>query len=62
MKRPLALLCAASSLFTSCSTNEELQDRMDKRNDTYRNLQERMEIRQDAREERDQARWDRMMN
>jgi hypothetical protein len=62
MKRPLALLCAASSLLASCSTNEELQDRMDKRNDTYRNLQERMEIRQDAREERDQARWDRIMN
>jgi hypothetical protein len=35
---------------------------MDKRNDTYRKLQERMEIRQDAREERDQARWDRIMN
>jgi hypothetical protein len=35
---------------------------MDSRNDAYMNLQDRREIRQDARDERDDARWDRMMN
>jgi hypothetical protein len=51
-------------LFSSCSSksNEELARRLDKRNDSYLNWQERRKIRQDAREERYQAWFDRIMN
>lgn len=47
---------------TSCASNEELQDRMDRRNDSYSNLQERREIRQNARQDRTDAWFDRVMH
>jgi hypothetical protein len=54
----LAVLCC----LTSCSSNEELQDRLDKRNDTYSNFQERREMRADARQQRTDAWFDRVMH
>lgn len=51
-------------LISSCSSksNEELARRLDKRNEAYLNWQERRKIRQEAREERYQAWFDRIMN
>ena len=59
-KFALTLLLACAGL-TSCST-EALQDRMDSRNEAYYKLQERREIRQDARDARYDAWWDRVMD
>jgi hypothetical protein len=60
--KPLPLsFCLCLPLILGACSNAELQDRMDSRNDSYRKLQERREIRKDAREERADARWDRMM-
>jgi hypothetical protein len=56
------LLAAAASSLVSCASNEELQDRLDDRNDSYSNLQERREMRQDARQERTDAWFDRVMH
>lgn len=51
-------------LFSSCSSksNEELSRSLDKRNDSYLNWQERRKIRQEAREDRYQAWFDRIMH
>jgi hypothetical protein len=57
----LPLLAAITCALASCSSNEELQDRMDKRNESYYKLQERREIRQDARDDRYDAWFDRIM-
>jgi hypothetical protein len=46
----------------SCASNDELQDRLDARNDSYLNLQQRREMRQDARQERTDAWFDRVMH
>jgi hypothetical protein len=62
MKINLTLLVAACGCLASCSSPEELQSRMDKRNDSYYNLQERREIRQDARDDRYDAWFDRIMD
>jgi hypothetical protein len=62
MNSKIVLLSFAVALCASCSSNEELQDRMDKRNEAYYNLQERREIRQDARDDRYDAWFDRIMN
>ncbi len=51
---PLAML-------TGCS-NDALQERVDGYNDAYSKLQERREIRQDARDARYDAWWDRVMD
>lgn len=56
----LALLCPL--LLTACASNEELQERMDARTENYYKLQERREIRQDAREQRTDAWFDRAMD
>ncbi len=63
MKHPrniivLAILC----LLPSCASNEELQERLDDRNDAYYNLQERREMRADARQQRTDAWFDRVMH
>jgi hypothetical protein len=52
------------TLFSSCSSksNEELARRLDKRNDAYFSWQERRKIRQEARDERYQAWFDRIMD
>lgn len=54
----LAVLCC----LTSCSSNEELQERLDKRNETYSNFQDRREMRADARQQRTDAWFDRAMH
>lgn len=55
------LLILVTAVFSSCS-NADLQERMDRRNDAYSGLQERREIRQDARDARYDAWWDRAMD
>lgn len=49
-------------LLSSCASNAALQGRLDRRNDNYDNLQERREMRQDAREARYDSWWDRAMH
>ncbi len=57
----LSVAVTAISL-TSCASKEKLQERMDKRNDAYSNLQDRREIRQSARQDRTDAWFDRVMH
>lgn len=56
------VLAAALLSLSSCASNDKLQDRLDHRNDAYSNLQERREMRQDARQERTDAWFDRVMH
>ena len=56
------ILLLASGLLLSCASNEELENRMDRRNDKYQDLQDRRQIRQDARQERTDAWFDRVMH
>lgn len=57
------LAMIAGTLFlSSCASNDELEDRLEKRNDSYGNLQDRREMRQDARQERTDAWFDRVMH
>jgi hypothetical protein len=60
----VAALVLATTLLglSSCASNDKLQDRLDNRNDAYSNLQERREMRQDARQERTDAWFDRVMH
>jgi hypothetical protein len=51
-----------STLLPSCASNEELEDRLEKRNDRYSNLQDRRQMRQDARQDRTDAWFDRVMH
>jgi hypothetical protein len=57
----LALAASAAAL-ASCSSNDGLEDRLDRRNDGYSGFQERREMRQDARQERTDAWFDRVMH
>ena len=58
-----ALFCAAIlSSLSSCASNEELETRLQHRNEHYSNFQKRREIRQDARQERTDAWFDRVMH
>ena len=59
--KSLPLLALLGAL-TCCASNEELQKRMDHRNEHYSNFQKRREIRQDARQERTDAWFDRVMH
>ena len=56
---PLALLCLLTS---ACASNEELENRLDRRNEHYSNLQDRRELRQDARDKRSDDWYDRVMH
>ena len=47
---------------SSCASNEPYEDRMDRRTDAYVGSQDRREIRQDARQERTDAWYDRVMH
>jgi hypothetical protein len=47
---------------TSCASNEELQQRLDERNEAYSRYQDRRAIRSDAMDERYRAHYDRVMN
>ena len=63
--RRLLLLSAALGLLTglpSCASNEELQTRLDKRNEAYSNYQDRRKIRSNAMDERYNAHFDRVMD
>jgi hypothetical protein len=46
----------------SCTSDDDLQDRLDDRNERYLGLQQRREMRQDARQERTDAWFDRVMH
>lgn len=46
----------------SCASNAELEERLDRRNEAHAKYQERREIRQDARDERYNAWYDRVMH
>lgn len=50
------------ALLSSCASNDELEDRMDRRNSNYQSFQDRREIRADARQERTDAWFDRVMH
>mgnify|MGYP001424833627 FL=1 len=62
MRRPLIALIGGTVLLSSCASNDELEDRLDQRNANYMNVQERRGMRQDAREARDDAWYDRVMH
>jgi hypothetical protein len=62
MKTPILLAILASLGFVSCASNDEFQDRMDQRNDSYSNYNERRKIRLDARQERTDMWYDRHMH
>jgi outer membrane lipoprotein-sorting protein len=62
--RILAALLALCSIvfFPSCaSNNEDFQDRMDRRNEAYSDFNERRKIRLQARQERTDMWFDRVM-
>lgn len=52
----LSLVCA------SCASNDEFQDRMDRRNDSYSNYNDRRNSRLDARQERTDMWFERHMD
>ncbi len=54
--------CLMLISLSSCSSNEELEDRLEKRNDRYQNFQDRREIRADANQDRTDAWFDRVMH
>ena len=57
------LAMTAGTLFlSSCASNEDLEDRLEKRNDSYGSFQDRREIRQDSRQDRTDAWFDRAMH
>jgi hypothetical protein len=58
----LFILAASAACAVSCASNDELQGRFDDRNDWYSNLQERRQMRQEARQERTDAWFDRVMH
>ena len=60
--RTIAALMIVTLFCASCSSNEQLQQRMDQRNDAYSNYNERRKIRTDARQERTDMWYDRHMN
>ena len=61
--RLLLLTLSLPFLTPSCAdNNEELQQRLDRRNESYGQLQERRKMRGEARDERYDAWWDRTMH
>ena len=62
MKSLLFLTSALIFTLGSCASNDDFQDRMDKRNDAYGNLQERRDIRLKARQGRTDDWYDRAMH
>ncbi len=52
----------AQSLLTSCVSNEEFEQRLDKRNAKYLEMEERRDMRLDARDERYEAWSDRVLD
>jgi len=62
LKSTTAVLLIVAACCVSCASNEQLQQRMDARNDAYSNYNERREIRTDARQERNDMWFDRHMH
>ena len=60
--RTLVTLLIVTIFCASCASNEQLQQRMDDRNDAYSNYNERRKIRTDARQERTDMWFDRHMH
>jgi hypothetical protein len=59
------LLCAAvPALVSSCSTEsiQQLQEKEDKKTQAYENYEEKLEIREEARDQRYNAWFNRVMN
>jgi len=54
----LTILCG----LTSCASNDELQERLDRRTEANANYQERRKMRKDATDARDAAWYDRVMH
>ena len=62
LKVLLSLAIMTSSLgLVSCASNQELEERLEQRSDNYSNLQDRRGMRADARDERYNAWYDRVM-
>jgi hypothetical protein len=57
----VALLVSAATL-VSCTSDDGLEGRLERRNDTYSSFQDRREARQDARQGRTDAWFDRVMH
>ena len=57
----IAILLIVTPLCMSCS-NEQLQEHMDQRTERYEKLNERQEIRADARRKRDDMWFEKHMN
>ena len=57
-----AILLIIAALCASCASNEQLEQRLEHRNDVHANRHERHEIRADARQERTDMWYDRHMH
>ncbi|MCB1077393.1 MAG: hypothetical protein KDM64_06150 [Verrucomicrobiae bacterium] len=55
------LFTSSASLFTSCAS-DKVQQRVDRRSDGLEHIGNNMEIRRQARDERYERQWDRIMN
>jgi hypothetical protein len=62
MKTRVTVSLAFLVLLASCASNEEFQQRMDDRNEAYSNYNDRRKARLDARQERTDMWYDRMMD
>ncbi|MES2476987.1 MAG: hypothetical protein V4640_14480 [Verrucomicrobiota bacterium] len=60
--RNFVILMICTAFCASCASNEQLQQRVDKRNDAYSNYNERREIRTEARQERTDMWFERHMD
>jgi hypothetical protein len=58
----LFVLISVAACCVSCASNDEFQERMDQRNESYSNYNERRNIRLDARQERTDMWFDRVMH
>ena len=56
------LLLAFLLPLVSCASNAELEERLERRNTSYQNYQDRRTMRKDARQERTDAWFDRVMH
>lgn len=59
---PLLFAAVAAVCCSSCASNEQFEGRMERRNDAYSGYGERRETRLDARQERTDAWYDRVMH
>jgi len=57
----LLALCSIAFIPSCASNNDEFQDRMDRRNEAYSDFNERRKIRLQARQERTDMWFDRVM-